>query len=163
MTTEIKFSDSLSVATTFATKLLAGTLNHYVDWDNSTQLVEITRNETWFSTDIISRLRITTSDMEISKLVASDVIDNPKSMGVEGRIRSVTLFAFTKSGEEIEVATFDVKQDYLDGDRATGWTAWHVTNVVVSVTDQDVQLVTEDYSEGCYLADKIWGRQVYPY
>ena len=66
---EIKLSDSNSKAITFATKLLAGTLNFYIDYEeNFNELREVEKEETWFSTDVIRRLRITTHDMELSRL-----------------------------------------------------------------------------------------------
>jgi len=161
--TTINFTDSTSAATTFATKLLTGVLNFYHDFsDWSGDFREITRNETWFSTDVIERLRRFTSDMEISRLEFTDIIKNPDSSCCDSETREVTLFAWNRSHEEIKVATFTVSRDWLDGEYATGWTKWNISNVMIKVTGQDVQLVSEDCPEAVNLSDVIWGRIVRP-
>ena len=162
-TLEIKLSDSNSTAITFATKLLAGTLNFFCDYeDGSGEFREVTKDVCWFSTDVIARLRRTTSDMKISTLTFTKIAGNPRSMALESKIRSYTLYAWDRSYNEVEVATFDVARDYLDGDVVEGWTDWYVTNVTVKVTDQEIKLVSERHEGGVYLSDVIWGRKVLP-
>jgi hypothetical protein len=77
-------------------------------------------------------------------------------------VRSYTLHASKRSHREVEVATFDVARDYLDGDTVEGWTDWFVTNVIVKVTGREIKLVSERHEGGMYLSDVIWGREVLP-
>jgi hypothetical protein len=162
-TLEIKLTDTNSTAMTFATKLLAGTLNFFCDYeDGSGEFREVTKNVSWFSTDMIAWLRNMTSDMKISKLTFTPIAPNPRSMAVESKIRSYTLYAWDRSYKEVEVATFDVAKDYLDGDTVEGWTDWYVTNVTVKVTRREIKLVSERHEGGMYLSDVIWGCEVLP-
>ena len=144
--------------------MLAGTLNFYIDYEeNFNELREVEKEETWFSTDVIRRLRITTHDMELSRLEFSPITENPRSTAMESKVRSYTLFAWDRSYNEVEVATFDVVKDYLDGDEIAGWTDWRVTNVVVKVRGKETRLVSERHERGMYLSDVVWGREVYSY
>ena len=100
--------------------------------------------------------------MKIATLTLTKIGVNPRSMARESKIRSYTLYAWDRSYNEVEVATFDVAKDYLDGDTVAGWTDWYVTNVTVKVTGQEIELVSECHEGGIYLSDVIWGRKVLP-
>ena len=104
---EIKMSDSNSTAITFAMKLLAGTLNFFCDYeDGSGEFREVTKEMSCFSTDVIASLRRTTSDMKISKLTFTKIKRNLRSMAMESEIRSYTLYARNRSGNEVEVCFY---------------------------------------------------------
>ena len=164
--TEYSFSDTLRPAFTFAHHLLAGTLNMQPDYDQEgAPLVDLKHETRWFSTDVVETIRVVLHGLELSRLTATDIADNPETAGVEGRIRSVKVYAKDSQDHERMVAAFDVEQDYLDGEKAVGWTRWQVTNVIVFVRlrmlDGDhVKLVPEQID--CHDDYVVWGRIVRP-
>ncbi len=160
------FTDSIVPAITFATKLLAGTLNLQIDYEQENcPLVDLTHETGWFSTDIMEVIRALLNGYEMSRLEATDVAENPDCRWGEGKIRHVAVFAKDRSGKEQQIATFDVETEFLDGERAVGWTRWHVTNVQVMldvrmVDEPVIKLVPEQVDRHDDFV--VWGRIVRP-
>ena len=159
--TTYKFSDSLSLANTFAVKLQSGLLNIRTDYESADcPTLDVSHTTMCFSTDIIEHVRIKLHDYKLSKLEATNIVNNPDSLWREGEIRHVAIFAKDRHGEEVRIATFDVERDYLDGDTVEGWTRWTVTNVLVQLGENEVKLISERIDRNDY--EVIWGRVVQP-
>jgi hypothetical protein len=155
------FPDSIAPAITFATKLLAGTLNMQPDYEHEDcRLVNLTRETSWFSTEIMKRVRIMFQDYELSRIEATDIAENPNSLASRSEIRHITVFAKNRRGMEAKVAAFDIQRDYLDGDTVAGWTRWNVRNVLVQRGEIKITLASEQIDRHDDYV--VWGQVVHP-
>lgn len=158
--TKISFSNSVSLATEFAIKLLTGTLNMSTDYDvEGYPLVERTHTTSYFTTEQMSALMGALSRRRLSSMEIGDSETNPESQWSTSEKRSVLVYAadFDRNGKEHIVAAFEVTRDYCDGERAEGWTRWHVANVRILAFETTIELVPE------YLGSErepIWGTRV---
>ena len=151
----LTFTESLSVANTFAVKLLSGTLNMQMDWSTGEDtFTEVVYETSGFSTNIIKTLRGCFVDVLLTKLEITDIAANQDTLAMQGEIRITTLYA-RRYGKEKVVATFDVKRDYLDGDEVSGWTPWQITNVKIPFGEKVIDLTCEQPDRD---SEAVWGQ-----
>jgi len=155
-----KFSESLSLANKFAVHLLSGTVNMQIDYDSPDMpLVDVKYEESWFSTDVVSKLKIMFYDYELSKIEATDISKNPDSIWSEGEIRHISVFVRNRHRIEELIATFDVARDFLDGDEVVGWTRWRVQRVRIRPdSERQIELVSERINRDDEYF--VWGRRI---
>jgi len=160
--TAYKFSESLSLASTYAVHLLSGTVNMQIDYNSpDMSLVDVKYEKSWFSTVVVSKLKIMFHDYELSKIVATDITKNPNSIWSEGQIRHISVFARNRHGIEELIATFDVVRDFLDGDEVIGWTRWHVQRVKIRPgSERQTELAFERINRDDEYV--VWGRRICP-
>ncbi|MEK7510975.1 MAG: hypothetical protein AAB582_01965 [Patescibacteria group bacterium] len=159
---KINFSNSASLANEFAVKLLSGTLNLSVDYDDEgLPLVEQTHTTPVFTTERIPAIRAALLRRRLSSLEIGDSETNSESHWSESERRGVLVYAtdFDRGGKEHLAATFEVTRDYCDGERGEGWTRWRVAKVRILAFKTAIDLVL------VYLGDNrepIWGTRVNP-
>lgn len=156
MTTKISLSNSTVLAFDFAIKLMDGLLNVRPDYDlEGYPLVDMKFSSQYFTTEIMEFLRFGLEDYQLSRLEIEDSETDPDSFWSASERRKVTLFARPcESGKEVTIATFCVHREYLDDERAGGWTRWNVKNVTVCIYNQTVKLCTHIVNR---YDEPLWG------
>jgi hypothetical protein len=162
--TSFKFSESAETALDFAMKLRHGTVNFHTDYESENlTLVQVDHNTTWFNTDVVWTASRMLQDFEWCGMRATDKQTNIDSLRKDREIRHITVLG--KSAQtnwrEVEILTFDVVRDYLDGDTVEGWTAWHPINASITSGNRNLKLrwtrVQWQGEEIC-----VWGQDVHP-
>ena len=162
--TSFKFSDSTGTALDFVMKLRQGTVNFHTDYESEhLSLVQVDHNSDWFTTDVVWIASRMLQDYELCGMQVTDKQTNIDSLWREGEIRHITVLGKSarSNWREVEILTFDVTRDYLDGDTVEGWTGWHPQNVSITRGDRNLKLTWTRFQwQGEEI--RVWGQEVHP-
>jgi len=162
--TSFKFSESTEIALDFAMRLKHGTINFHTDYESENlSLVQVDLNFHGFTTDVVWTASRMLQDFILCGIKVTDRQANVDSLWRESEIRHITVLGKSARSNwcEVEILTFDVVRDYLDGDTVEGWTAWHPINASITSGNRNLKLTwTCVQWQGEEI--RVWGQEVHP-
>ena len=161
--TNIRYTNSTSVANDFAVKLLSGLLNVRPDLEvDGCPLIDKVHTTPDFTTEDLKLMRPHLTCFELTRLEIGESDHDPDSRWSQNEIRDVAVYAKMDGMSERLVAEFAVYREYMDGEEAEGWARWQVKDVSVIFPDSGPIHLVRYLHPNRDDREPVWGTTIEP-
>jgi hypothetical protein len=126
--TTYSFPESTAIAMQFIHSVLSNTLNVRQDWERDDEMREMSRgyynnHSTQNASDACSQLR----KYRLAKVEIGELEEDLNGLEPNREQRFVEVYGIhRRQAKEVRIITFTVFRHYVDGEQASGWTAWQI-------------------------------------